>query len=140
MGAQTLLGRLHRVKRTGRHRWMACCPAHADKTASLSICETDDGRVLLHCFAECSAAEVLAAAGLTFQDIMPESLQGQFKPVRHAFSAFDALKALTLECTFIQLCAVRMANQQPLQAHDAERLHVAANRVQSALAAVEATP
>ena len=140
MGAQTLLGRLQRVKRTGRHRWMACCPAHADKTASLSICETDDGRVLLHCFAECAAADVLAAAGLSFQDIMPEAMQGQFKPVRHAFSAFDALKALKLECTFIQLCAIRLANQQPLQANDAERLHVAANRVKSALAAVEASP
>ena len=41
----------------GRRRaggWIARCPAHRDRTPSLSITETADGRLLLHCFAGCS--------------------------------------------------------------------------------------
>lgn len=42
------------------HHGTACCPAHDDKTPSLSIAE-DDGRVLWHCFAGCAQDAVLAA-------------------------------------------------------------------------------
>jgi predicted protein tyrosine phosphatase len=61
-------------KKTGADRWMACCPAHPDKTASLSIKDLPDGRMLLHCFAGCEPDAVLAAIGLTFADLMPERL------------------------------------------------------------------
>ena len=46
---------------------MARCPAHEDRTPSLSVSETRDGRVLVHCFAGCSQAaaiDALKAAGL----------------------------------------------------------------------------
>lgn len=33
--------------------WLACCPAHEDRSPSLSINAGDDGRVLLKCFAGC---------------------------------------------------------------------------------------
>ncbi len=85
MSASILLSKLSRVKKTGADRWMACCPAHQDKTASLSIKDLPDGRMLLHCFAGCEPDAVLAAIGLTFADIMPERLQGDFKPARFAF-------------------------------------------------------
>jgi putative DNA primase/helicase len=41
--------------------WMACCPAHDDKTPSLSIREGLDGTLLVHCFAGCGQALVIAA-------------------------------------------------------------------------------
>src|SRR5689334_3156139 len=40
--------------------WTARCPAHDDRTPSLSI-GWRDGRVLLHCFGGCTQAEVLDA-------------------------------------------------------------------------------
>jgi len=46
-----LLGRLNKVKSTGRNSWLACCPAHDDRSPSLSIKEEADGHILLHCFA-----------------------------------------------------------------------------------------
>lgn len=133
MSAAALLSKLHKVKRTGQGRWMACCPAHQDRCASLSIKELDDGRVLIHCFAECPTPDVLAAVGMDLSDLMPERLPGEYHRVRHAFSAWDVLKALSFECTFIQLCALRLAKSQPLTSHDLERLHVAAKRIQSAV-------
>ena len=41
--------------------WMACCPAHEDRSPSLSIHDSDDGKVLVHCFAGCDQETVIAA-------------------------------------------------------------------------------
>ena len=49
----------------GGHRagncWMARCPAHDDSTPSLSIKETGDGKLLVHCHAGCEQTTVIAA-------------------------------------------------------------------------------
>jgi putative DNA primase/helicase len=41
--------------------WMARCPAHADRTPSLSICESNTGKVLVRCHAGCDQRDVIAA-------------------------------------------------------------------------------
>lgn len=56
------------ARRAGPGKWSARCPAHADRSPSLSIRETD-GRVLLHCFAGCEHTAILAALGLTGRDL-----------------------------------------------------------------------
>jgi len=49
----------------GGHRagpsWMARCPAHDDRTPSLSLRDTDEGYTLAYCHAGCTQAEVVAA-------------------------------------------------------------------------------
>ncbi len=40
--------------------WMARCPAHGDREPSLSICDADDGKVLLHCHAGCVQEQVIS--------------------------------------------------------------------------------
>jgi hypothetical protein len=137
MSATNLLNQLSRVKKTGADRWMACCPAHQDKTASLSIKELPDGRILVKDFGGCDTSEVLAAIGLTFADIMPERLQGDFKPVRFAFSALDALRAMVADLLFIRLCALSMSKGRELIASDLEELFKSASRIENALAAIE---
>jgi hypothetical protein len=42
----------------GNRGWMCKCPAHDDNGPSLSITNGNDGRLLLHCFAGCTYAEV----------------------------------------------------------------------------------
>ena len=56
---ESILSRLENVRRTPRG-WVALCPAHADKFASLSIRDTGD-RVLFHCFAGCTYREICDA-------------------------------------------------------------------------------
>ena len=63
-GIDNLLSRLDKVKRTGNGSYQACCPAHADKFPSLTIRETDDGKILLHCFGGCSVQEIVSAVGM----------------------------------------------------------------------------
>lgn len=48
--------------------WMARCPAHEDQHPSLSV-KDGGGKVLLHCFAGCENAEILAALGLGMADL-----------------------------------------------------------------------
>lgn len=68
-----LRSRLKGVKQHG-DRFMAVCPAHQDKSPSLSLSRADDGRALLHCFAGCKTRDVLGAVGLEMHDLFPESL------------------------------------------------------------------
>ncbi len=140
MSASILLSKLSRVKKTGADRWMACCPAHQDKTASLSIKALPDGRILAKDFGGCDTSEVLAAVGLTFADLMPERLQGDFKPFGFAFSALDALRALVADLLFIRLCALSLSKGRELIASDLEELFKSASRIENALAAIEVKP
>lgn len=66
-----VLARLTHVKKEGEGKYRARCPAHDDHTPSLTISETDDGKVLLRCWAGCETAAVLAALGLTWRDLFP---------------------------------------------------------------------
>lgn len=79
MKVDRLLSGLRKVKQTARDEWVACCPSHDDKSPSLSIKETSEGMVLIHCFAGCSPLEVLGAVGMTFEDVMPERLGDPIK-------------------------------------------------------------
>lgn len=79
-----LLNQLTNVKQLGKDRWKACCPAHGGKKQSLAI-RDDNGKILIHCFAEgCAVNGVLNAVGLTFADIMPEQVQ-QSRPNKSHF-------------------------------------------------------
>ena len=51
--------------------WLAHCPAHEDRKASLSV-GTDNGVALVKCFAGCDTATVVAALGLAVADLFPD--------------------------------------------------------------------
>jgi hypothetical protein len=71
MDAHILLEKLDKVRPSGADSWMACCPAHDDKTPSLQIKQAND-RVLIHCHAGCGAIDVLEAVGLDWSVLYPE--------------------------------------------------------------------
>jgi putative DNA primase/helicase len=41
--------------------WVARCPAHDDRTPSLSVRESSEGKILVHCFAGCPQSGVIEA-------------------------------------------------------------------------------
>jgi len=129
-----LLSKLDKVKPTGRGRWIACCPAHEDRSPSLSVRELDDGRILLHCFAECEVTEVLGALGLAFEDLYPKDV-GHGKPMRRPFPAADVLRVIGFEALLVATAAGNIAQGVELKEEDRERLKVAASRIQRAVEA-----
>lgn len=128
MDVNDLVARLEKAKRTSRDSWLACCPAHKDRTPSLTIRALDDGRILIHCFSGCGAADVMAAIGLETADLFPESL-GNLDRVRQPFTATDALRALRREVAVCALSSADLAEGKPV---DHERLFLASERIADA--------
>lgn len=137
MTADTLLQHLNKVKRTKPNCWMACCPAHDDKSASLSIRETDSGSTLIHCFAGCSAHEVVAAVGMDLSDLFPPREDGKHftKGERRPFPAADCLRAIAFESSLVLIAAADILAGNPFNDTDRARLALACSRIQAALAA-----
>lgn len=76
--------RLH-ARRIRSDRWIAKCPAHADRAPSLTISSGREGRVLLHCFAGCPVEAILRHAGLSMGHLFPRPLRLQpHTPAREA--------------------------------------------------------
>lgn len=86
-GLEHLLANLEGVKSSGADQWQACCPAHDDSTASLSIKIGDDGKLLLKCFANCETRDVVRAAGLEWTDLFPANSNGS-KPKRQIVAVY----------------------------------------------------
>lgn len=134
MDVNRLLDKLRKVKANGPGKWLACCPAHEDKTPSLAIRQADN-RILVHCFSGCGAADVIAAAGMEFGDLFPEPLpQAEHaRPrIRQPFSADDALRCLAREAGVIAIAAADIADGRKLTPVDAERVNLAMGRITDA--------
>lgn len=73
MSIDEFLSRLEGVTPQGPGKWVARCPAHDDHNPSLGVATGSDGRILVKCYAGCSADDVVAAMGLKMSDLMPET-------------------------------------------------------------------
>ncbi len=133
---ENLLGRLERVRRTGPCTYSACCPAHDDRGPSLSVRETDDGRILLHCYAGCDPHDVLAAIGLTFRDLHPDrAIHHRVAPERRPFPVTDCLRAISFEALVVCSAVVAIVDGKPFSDADRERMILATHRIQAAVTA-----
>lgn len=135
--ADRLLPRLQGVRQLATSRWVAKCPAHDDRSPSLSIRETEDGRLLLHDFGGCSTHDVLAALGMTAVDLFPERITHRNKPMRpnHCHAARAALKTMHVEGLVVLVAAERVASGIPLAETDRDRLAQAVGRLRAAVEA-----
>jgi hypothetical protein len=53
------------------HKLTARCPAHDDRSPSLSVGVGGDGSALVCCHAGCNVEQVITALGLTWADLFP---------------------------------------------------------------------
>jgi hypothetical protein len=67
MNLNAILDRLQGLRRNGSG-WMARCPAHEDRSPSLSI-RNENGKILLHCFGGCSIEAVCAALEIKVREL-----------------------------------------------------------------------
>jgi len=140
MSVETFLSALDKVKRNGKVQWIACCPAHDDKSPSMTIAETDDGRVLVHCFAGCSVEEILGAVGMEFDVLYPPKPERNepFKPIAKPFMAYSVVEVLAFEALIVVTAARLIANGETLDSNDYQRLLLAAERMQGVVNHVRA--
>ena len=77
MNADQIADRVH--ARRSAVGWIARCPAHEDRSPSLSIRAGEGGRVLLHCFSGCGITAICDAMHLKVCDLFPGPSAGQPK-------------------------------------------------------------
>mgnify|MGYP006181942565 FL=1 len=124
-----LLSRLDRVTERSGGQYLVCCPAHEDKSPSLSIKEVDGGRVLVYCFAGCSAAEVCASVGLELRDLFRVGESQQRYQVGPRLSHGDLLALLATEANVVYLAADMLYHGKELSEQDRNRLEGAWSRI-----------
>ena len=136
MTAELILSRCDKVRETGDGKYIACCPAHEDRSPSLAIKDEADGRVLLHCFAGCGTEDVLNAIGLTFSDVMPERVEPNhsYKPKRW-LNARDALSSLDHEALVVSIIGADFLRRKSIDNETWDRLASATNRINKTRAA-----
>jgi hypothetical protein len=131
---EKILQRLKKVKWSGTNQAMACCPAHEDKTPSLSIKDIGGGKILINCLAGCATEDVLSSIGLDWDDVMPEkTTHHRLKPTKDRVYATDALKAIRYEAQIVMLCAFDMEKGREISKEDRERLKLSVERINTAL-------
>ena len=124
MNAQDVLDRLEKV--TGsKGKWIACCPAHQDKSPSLAVTETDD-RVLVHCFSGCDTQDVTAAIGLNLADLFYNKLAGAEITERKRQRFEKVLKSERIQVAIIN--AVEKV-ERPLTTHERNRRSLGQQRI-----------
>jgi hypothetical protein len=138
-----LLNRLEKVKGS-KGRWTACCPAHGDKSPSLAITMLEDGRILLKCFAGCSAYEVVSAVGMDMQDLFPKETKLGYtsdtqysKPERRPFYATDLLRIIQFEALITSLAAFDVSQGRQVSEGDRKRLKTAFERINEAVSYIQ---
>lgn len=138
-----LLPRLEGVRCNGPGRWVAKCPAHADKRPSLSIAEGADGRVLVHDFSGCDVYAILSAVGLEAKDLFPSRTRDLSPAERnelrmHARMAgwSAALGVLECEARIVIIVAAEVLAGCEHNADDHARAALALQRIEGARVAL----
>ncbi len=126
---ELILSRLDRHLPSGKNRHVACCPAHEDRDPSLSIAEAQDGRVLIHCFAGCSALSVVEALGLTLGDLYPPDIPNYQINQKPLIRSKEAVQ--TVDHWVLEIARSTRAQGKKLTTHEMQREREAFLRVGS---------
>jgi hypothetical protein len=125
---EAVLGRLDGVAKLGKgHK--AQCPAHGDKTPSLSVKEGDDGRVLIHCFAGCLIEDITAAMGLSMSDLFSANESGRPSHRIPGFNVRALKEAAEFERQILFIVSADKKSGKSISQSDLERTKVALNRI-----------
>jgi hypothetical protein len=131
---QEILARFSKVYKSGVDQYQCLCPVHDDRNASLGLKFLDD-RMIMNCFAGCSAESILESIGLYWNDVMPDTLHEEWKPnangtdminvakKRMRFNPFAIMKSMREDYLYIALSAFELRNGNALSQEDLDKLH-----------------
>lgn len=129
MNIHEILDRLEKVKSNGADKWIACCPAHDDKTPSLAIKDLGE-RVLLHDFGGCTAEEICTAIGIGLHDLFIDAKQP--RQIAPGVSRKQLADALETELLVLAQCAHKRAHNATFTDEEINRERLAWRRVDTA--------
>jgi CHC2 zinc finger len=130
---ELILSRLERVSSNkGGSRYKALCPSHADRSPSLSICEGDDGRVLLNCFSGCRAEAIVSSVNLTMAELFCADTGSKRPPPVPGVSRRELRTAIEFEKTILFIAKADETKGRCISTNDSQRAQLALQRVAKA--------
>lgn len=87
--------------------WMALCPAHDDRTPSLSVSEGQDGKALIKCFGGCTTEAIASALGLEMPDLFPDKPPSMGRGGRDRLSLAELAVAKGIPEAFLRELGLR---------------------------------
>jgi len=136
MPSQLLLTRLDGVITSGKG-WRCFCPSCGGRSRKVSIAESENGSLLIHCFGGCAVHEVLGAVGLTVGDLFQRrDLRTMSAIERREYRQHAlipkwraALDVLSHEATVLLIAASKMGDGDLLDDAELTRMRLAAVKV-----------
>lgn len=127
------LSRLKKVRKTAGNTYIACCPAHQDKSPSMTIREIEQDHILIHCFAGCSVESILDTVGMNFDDVFPNRVKEDGrKKSEIPFNARDVLAALSNDASLIYMFIADLRKNKATTPEQIENAYKAVLRVYGA--------
>ena len=127
---ELILSRLEKVSGNEKSgRFKALCPAHADRSPSLSICVGDDGRVLLHCFSGCRAEAIVSSVNLTMMELFCVDTGTMRPPLVPGVSRRELRTAIEFEKTILFIAKTDETKGRCISANDLQRAQLALQRL-----------
>ncbi len=122
MNIDQLFTRLEKIRRTGDGKWLACCPAHNDKTPSLAIKQTEDGKILIHCFAGCDVESIVSSIDLSLADLMPDNPTYKKGSKPPKFNKYELFDRMVYESIILCIAIRQLINKEALTTEDQKRV------------------
>lgn len=113
-------------------KFQACCPAHDDRSPSLSVGELPTGVVLIHCHAGCSTDSVMEAMNLRLGDLYPDGPKGEWGPLWWASNRKEREAKETTareDAVILEICHAMRKRGEKLSTADKEREALAFRRL-----------
>lgn len=125
MTPEEFVSRLTNVKKNGQGKWMCSCPAHQDSDPSLAVGQTNTGKILLRCFAGCSAVDVVNAMGLKLEDLFPDAYEeNPLAFAQREMAQREKLKAdISYANTFLNILTDHLKKGQAVSENDIKKGH-----------------
>lgn len=118
------------LKQVGSNRYVARCPAHHEKTPSLSITVMDDGKTVAYCFG-CGAdgIGIVESLGLKPSDLFPEGDDFNREEYKHKKQIQFQRKQFMEDYRLIKLGESDLAKGKKFNDHDRKVFKEAVQRV-----------
>lgn len=132
---QSILSRLKKVKKTRNGEWIACCPAHDDKSPSLAVKVADNGNILMHCFGGCEIESIANSLQIDLQDLFAEKEYQSTN--RDKITPYSVLQVVKNELYLVVIAASDLQKGKTLSDEDKKRFDLAVKRLMGAVNYVE---
>ena len=129
MNVDKFISRLEGAHKIGVDQWIALCPSHDDREPSLSIKETHEQTVLIHCFAGCTPHEIVSAVGLNLSDLFPPKDTDRAGPLKKR-PDYRAMWLLCRRAFWVLVIATEdLEANKPLSDEDLEHVRKSRRRI-----------